>query len=112
MDDRELGRRLREARYAAGLSQLELEEVSGVPKARVSRYENGHVEPSLRTLRRLTRALNVSVGTLLGDGHVDDVQEFSLRLQARGVSITSKDEARALADRLADALLPARPQRA
>lgn len=100
-----LGKRLREARFAAGLSQLELGEASGIPKSRLSRYENDHVDPSLRTLRRLARALNVSEAVLLGDGR-DVVQEFHLRLSERGVSITSRAEARALADQFADSLSP------
>src|SRR6476659_571726 len=54
---RHFGNRLREARLSAGLSQSELEELSGIPKARLSRYENGHVEPSIQTLNRLARAL-------------------------------------------------------
>ncbi|MGZ4150086.1 MAG: helix-turn-helix domain-containing protein [Actinomycetota bacterium] len=98
-----LGRRIREARRGAGLSQSDLEALCGIPKARLSRYENGHVDPSLRTLECLARSLNVSEATLLGDG-IDVVQEFYLRLQARGVSISSKDEARVLADHLADSL--------
>ena len=59
-DGKHFGQRLREARVAAGLSQSELEDISGIPKARLSRYENGHVEPSIQTLARLSRALNVS----------------------------------------------------
>ena len=47
------------ARVAAGLSQSELEDISASPR-RGSRYENGHVEPSIQTLARLSRALNVS----------------------------------------------------
>ncbi len=104
MGDRVLGRRLRDARFAAWLSQNDLAAVSGVPKARLSRYENGHTEPSLHTLRTLALALRISEATLLGDGG-DVVQECYLRLEERGVSITSKAEARELADRLADELL-------
>ncbi len=66
-DGKHFGQRLREARVAAGLSQSELEDISGIPKARLSRYENGHVEPSIQTLARLARALNVSEASLLGD---------------------------------------------
>ena len=66
-DGKHFGNRLREARVEAGFSQSELEELSGIPKARLSRYENGHVEPSIQTLARLARALNVSEASLLGD---------------------------------------------
>src|SRR5918912_1661090 len=66
-DGKNFGQRLREARITAGLSQSELEEISGIPKARLSRYENGHVAPSIQTLERLAAALNASEASLLGD---------------------------------------------
>jgi transcriptional regulator with XRE-family HTH domain len=98
---RHFGTRLREARLAAGLSQSELEELSGIPKARLSRYENGHVEPSIQTLNRLARALNVSEASLLGDERAA-MEEFFNVLGERGVMITSKDEARKLGVAFAD----------
>ena len=66
-DERTFGQRLRATRIKAGYSQSDLEEISGIPKARLSRYENGHVAPSIQTLERLARALNVSEASLLGD---------------------------------------------
>ena len=92
---RHFGNRLREARLSAGLSQSELEELSGIPKARLSRYENGHVEPSIQTLNRLARALNVSEASLLGDERAA-MEEFFNVLGERGVAIGSKDQARKL----------------
>jgi transcriptional regulator with XRE-family HTH domain len=53
VEDVTFGQRLRRARLVAGFSQSELEERSGIPKARLSRYENGHVLPSLGTLQKL-----------------------------------------------------------
>ena len=100
---RHFGHRLREARLAAGLSQSELEELSGIPKARLSRYENGHVEPSIQTLNRLARALNVSEASLLGDERAA-MEEFFLVLAERGVHVSTKEEARALAATFADSL--------
>ncbi len=100
---RHFGHRLREARLAAGLSQSELEELSGIPKARLSRYENGHVEPSIQTLNRLARALNVSEASLLGDERAA-MEEFFSVLTERGVKITTKDEARSMANAFADSL--------
>src|SRR5438876_10337089 len=61
------GQRLRRVRLHAGLSQSALETRSGIPKARLSRYENGHVLPSIETLGRLATALGVSEARLLGD---------------------------------------------
>ncbi len=101
MSERHFGTRLREARLGAGLSQSELEDLSGIPKARLSRYENGHVEPSIQTLNRLARALNVSEASLLGDERAA-MEEFFAVLAERGITVRSKDQARELAGRLAD----------
>jgi transcriptional regulator with XRE-family HTH domain len=100
-DGRHFGIRLREARLAAGLSQSELEELSGIPKARLSRYENGHVEPSIQTLARLAKALNVSEASLLGDQRAI-LEHFFAVLQERGVLITSQDQGGRLAAAVAD----------
>jgi transcriptional regulator with XRE-family HTH domain len=103
-DGRHFGHRLRETRLGAGLSQSELEEISGIPKARLSRYENGHVEPSIQTLARLARALNVSEASLLGDRR-GVMEEFFRVLEERGVSITSKEQGTKLAIAVADMVL-------
>ncbi len=100
MSERHFGNRLRESRLAAGLSQSELEDISGIPKARLSRYENGHVEPSIQTLNRLARALNVSEASLLGDERAA-MEEFFAVFAERGITVSTKAEARALAERLA-----------
>ena len=100
-EGRHFGTRLREARVAAGLSQSELEELSGIPKARLSRYENGHVEPSIQTLARLSKALNVSEASLLGDERAA-LEEFFGVLQARGVELLTKEQAQRLGSAVAD----------
>jgi transcriptional regulator with XRE-family HTH domain len=100
-EGRHFGNRLREARLAAGLSQSELEELSGIPKARLSRYENGHVEPSIQTLARLAKALNVSEASLLDDQRAG-LEHFFQVLTDRGVRITSKEQAERLGAAVAD----------
>jgi len=100
-EGRHFGTRLREARVAAGLSQSELEELSGIPKARLSRYENGHVEPSIQTLARLSKALNVSEASLLGDERAA-LEEFYAVLNGRGVEILTKEQAQRLGNAFAD----------
>jgi transcriptional regulator with XRE-family HTH domain len=99
--ERHFGTRLREARLGAGLSQSELEELSGIPKARLSRYENGHVEPSIQTLNRLARALNVSEASLLGDERAA-MEEFFAVLADRGIRVETKEQAVRLAGAFAD----------
>ena len=100
-DGKHFGNRLREARLGAGLSQSELEELSGIPKARLSRYENGHVEPSIQTLARLARALNVSEASLLGDQRAV-LEDFFAVLSERGVQIQTKEQGKRLAAAVAD----------
>jgi transcriptional regulator with XRE-family HTH domain len=100
---RTFGRRLRETRVKAGLSQSDLEEISGIPKARLSRYENGHVAPSIQTLERLAKALGVSEASLLDDERAL-MEEFLSVLQQRGVTFDSSDQAVALGNAVADIL--------
>ena len=100
-DGKHFGQRLREARVNAGLSQSELEELSGIPKARLSRYENGHVAPSIQTLERLSRALNVSEASLLGDQRAV-LEEFFSVLEQRGVRVNSAQQGAKLANAVAD----------
>jgi transcriptional regulator with XRE-family HTH domain len=102
-DGKHFGQRLREARVAAGLSQSELEDISGIPKARLSRYENGHVEPSIQTLARLSRALNVSEASLLGDQRAI-LEDFFNVLYDLGVRITSSEQGGRIAHAIADLL--------
>jgi transcriptional regulator with XRE-family HTH domain len=102
-DGKHFGQRLREARVAAGLSQSELEDISGIPKARLSRYENGHVEPSIQTLARLSRALNVSEASLLGDQRAI-LEDFFNVLYDRGLRITSSEQGGRIAHAIADLL--------
>ncbi|MGQ0669612.1 MAG: helix-turn-helix domain-containing protein [Actinomycetota bacterium] len=100
-DDKLLGQRLREARLHAGLSQSALENLSGIPKARLSRYENGHVVPSIQTLERLAEALGVSEATLLGDQRAT-LEAFFEVLHDRGVHISSVEQGAGVANALAD----------
>jgi len=102
MDDgKTFGQRLRETRIGAGFSQSDLEERSGIPKARLSRYENGHVAPSLQTLERLAKALDVSEASLLGDQRAY-LESFCRVLSERGVQLHSAEQAVALANAVAD----------
>ena len=100
-DDRTFGQRLRATRVQAGMSQSDLEDVSGIPKARLSRYENGHVAPSIQTLERLARALKVSEAALLGDERALLEQFFNV-LHDRGVRITSSEQAARLGAAVAE----------
>ena len=56
-----IGLRIRQLREQRGLSQGDIEEVSGLLRCYVSRVENGHTVPSLETLERFAAALSVPV---------------------------------------------------
>jgi len=51
-----LGKRIREARSAAGMKQLELAELLSLSTRAISAYEMGSREPSIYTLKRIADA--------------------------------------------------------
>lgn len=64
--ERAFGRVLRQLRRAGGLSQERLAEVSGCDRSYISLLERGINSPSLSTLFRLARALDLTPSALLG----------------------------------------------
>ena len=60
-----LGALLREERRAAGLSQRDVAERTGVSDAYLSQVERGRHEPSLRVLTAVASTLGVSLAALL-----------------------------------------------
>jgi transcriptional regulator with XRE-family HTH domain len=92
-----VGARLRAARYAADLSQTQLAERSGIPKPTISRYENDHVLPSLPTLARLAKALDVPVAELVTDT-LNGEKLIVEALRRRGVHVGSVAEAEHFVD--------------
>lgn len=61
-----LSKRLKELRISNGLTQRELGERVNVTKVSICCYENGTRVPTLDTLTKLGKVLNVDVGYLLG----------------------------------------------
>ena len=59
-----LGRKLRSLRQARDLSLKSLAEEAGISIALLSQVERDQVDPSLDTLRKLARALNVPLFSL------------------------------------------------
>jgi transcriptional regulator with XRE-family HTH domain len=62
-----IGERLRALREAKGLSQGEVEKRTGLLRCYISRVENGHTVPSIETLEKLARALEVPLYLLFYD---------------------------------------------
>lgn len=63
---KEFGARLKAAREGVGLSQSEMAKKLGTAKSTYINYEHGYREPSILTIRLLTKILNVSAGYLFG----------------------------------------------
>jgi tetratricopeptide (TPR) repeat protein len=91
-DPAAVGRRLRQAREAAGLTQRELS-FEGCTAAYVSRIEAGARVPSLQILREFGKRLGVSADYLAtGSDHVGDLSSDLLEAE---VSLQLGDEQRA-----------------
>lgn len=65
VDGATLGKRLRELRLAAGLTQAELARRTGIHRPNIARVEAGRHTPSLETLARLAQAIGVSTTRVL-----------------------------------------------
>ena len=59
--------RLREIRERKGVSLRVLKRASGVAVSSLARFEAGQGDPQLSTLRKLAKALNVTVAELIGE---------------------------------------------
>ena len=66
MAPRTIGKRIKTAREAAGLSQPELGERLGRSTTTVYRWEKDRTEPSVKTLCKVAAALRVPVAELIG----------------------------------------------
>jgi transcriptional regulator with XRE-family HTH domain len=63
-----IGNRLKELRESKELSQGDIEKRSGLLRCYISRVENGHTVPSVETLEKMARALEVPMYRLFHDG--------------------------------------------
>ena len=77
----EVGRRVRQAREAAGLTQERFAELIGISPQNVSCVERGLAGVSLTVLRRMCEILRVSSDfLLLGEGADNDAEALARRL--------------------------------
>ena len=71
--------RLRAIREQKDLSQGDIEERTGLKRCYVSRVENGHTVPSIETLEKMARALEVPMYQLFYDGEAPPKSRLFLR---------------------------------
>jgi len=65
-----IGNRLKELRESKELSQGDIEKRCGLLRCYISRVENGHTVPSVETLEKMARALEVPMYRLFHEGEV------------------------------------------
>jgi transcriptional regulator with XRE-family HTH domain len=65
-DPRRIGSRLREARYASGMSQAEVARRANISQGHLSQLECGNYEAGPATIQRLAHVLGVKPTELLG----------------------------------------------
>src|SRR6478752_2664651 len=64
-----IGERLKSLREGKNLSQGDIEKRTGLLRCYISRMENGHTVPSVETLEKMARALEVPMYQLFYDGN-------------------------------------------
>src|SRR5260370_29487360 len=65
-----IGERLRALREEKKLSQGDIEKRTGLLRGYISRVENGHTVPSIETLEKMARSLEVPMYRLFREGEV------------------------------------------
>ena len=85
-----LGQKLRKLRKEQNLTQLELAQQVGITNGQVSTIERGVSSPSLATLHRIARALNVPMQEFFEDERNKDV-ELVRKGKGRKVASTRED---------------------
>ncbi|MFZ5944409.1 MAG: helix-turn-helix domain-containing protein [Bacillota bacterium] len=67
MEEINIGAKIRKIRFEKGLSTLNLAEMAGLSQQYISLIENGKTTPSLKSLFKISAALNVNPGIILED---------------------------------------------
>jgi transcriptional regulator with XRE-family HTH domain len=93
---RELGEFIRGQRQMADLSLRRLAELTNVSNAYLSQIERGLHQPSIRVLRAIAEALNLSADTLLAQAGLRSAAANAVARTATGESVST--EAAILAD--------------
>jgi transcriptional regulator with XRE-family HTH domain len=60
-----IGKKLKDKRFRAGLTQQQLADKSGLTQTTVARVERDMVEPEVTTVRKLSQALGITISDLL-----------------------------------------------
>jgi len=93
-----IGDKLKSLRWQRKLSQGDIEKRTGLLRCYISRVENGHTVPSVDTLEKMARALEVPMYRLFTDeAHVKKPNIPAETIRSRAVRSKQDVEMRALA---------------
>lgn len=65
----QIGAKIKQIRASKGMAQHELAALCDFEKATMSRIESGQTNPTVLTLQKVSRALNVPIADLLADSN-------------------------------------------
>jgi transcriptional regulator with XRE-family HTH domain len=85
-----VGDRLKAIREMKNMSQGDIEKRTGLLRCYTSRVENGHTVPSVETLEKYARALEVPLYQIFFDSENGEAKELKLPKRA-GAKISKKD---------------------
>lgn len=107
----DIGKKIREARMAKGLTQAELGEILGVQKSAIAKYESGRVVNIKRsTLKKISDILGIRPSELIFEGelqqrpatlaerHVEMVMDEDLNEMFEDFKLLSKAEKQIIKD--------------
>lgn len=77
--DNNIGKAIKKTRNEKGLTQKELSLKSGVHESQIKKYETGKSKPTLETIKKLSKALNVGVSDLIDFDLIDDEAKSIIR---------------------------------
>src|SRR5271155_5113832 len=87
-----IGQRLRELRESKKLSQGDIEKRTGLLRCYTSRVENGHTVPSIETLEKYARALEIPLYKFFYDGEPPNKPSLSRTEKTKSLWGTGEKE--------------------
>lgn len=108
MTKEQLGRRIRDLRTRAGISQEAAAKHAGISALGWHRWESGAYQPQAIRIPKIAAAINVPVAALFADPDVRIIADLAVTVAAlERVRVLGDAELQTLTQRLTDALTPA-----
>jgi len=69
-----IGDKIRTLRQKLNYTQTQVEKGTGIPQSNLSEFENGKLTPSIQTLRKLSKFLEVPVSYFLCEDDIENIK--------------------------------------